>query len=161
MITLLDYGAGNVRSVINAIEKLGEKVFTAKRPEDILTAKKLVFPGVGNFKTMMDVLNREGFAEALLAYLNADRPFLGICLGLQALFEKSEEAPGISGLGFIKGQVKRFSVDLSVPHIGWNGICVKKPSPLFNGLSGDEKFYFVHSYHVVPEDDNADRKSVV
>jgi len=154
MITLLDYGAGNVRSVINAIEKLGKKVFVAKRPEDILTAKKLVFPGVGNFKTMMYVLNRRGFAEALLKYLEADRPFLGICLGLQALFEKSGEAPGVSGLGFIKGSVKRFSVDLSVPHIGWNGICIKKTSPIFNGLSGEEKFYFVHSYHVVPTDND-------
>ncbi|NOY70587.1 MAG: imidazole glycerol phosphate synthase subunit HisF [Deltaproteobacteria bacterium] len=154
MITLLDYGAGNVRSIINAIEKLGKEVFTAKTPEDILNAKKLVFPGVGNFKTMMDVLHREGFAEALLAYLEENRPFLGICLGLQALFENSEEAPGVSGLGFIKGSVKRFSVNLSVPHIGWNGICVKKPSPIFNGLSGEEKFYFVHSYHVVPEDED-------
>lgn len=154
MITLLDYGAGNVRSVINAIEKLGEKVFVATSADDILAAKKLVFPGVGNFKTMMDVLNQKGFSGALIKYLESDRPFLGICLGLQALFEKSEEAPGVSGLGFIKGSVNRFSVKLSVPHIGWNGIRIEKPSPIFNGLSGDEKFYFVHSYHVVAEEEN-------
>jgi len=154
MITLLDYGAGNVRSVVNAIESLGERVFVARSAKDILSADKLVFPGVGNFRTMMDVLNRKGFSDALRRYLASNRPFLGICLGLQALFEKSEEAPGISGLGILKGYVKRFSVNLSVPHIGWNGIRIQKPSFMANGLSGNEKFYFVHSYHVVPEDED-------
>ncbi len=150
MITLLDYGAGNVRSVINAIEKLGETVYIASGPEDIARADKLVFPGVGNFGSMMHVLREKGYVAALTHYLKADRPFLGICLGLQALFEKSEEAPDIPGLGIIPGAVKRFDTDLSVPHIGWNGIVIQQETAMFNHLSGAEKFYFVHSYHVVP-----------
>jgi glutamine amidotransferase/cyclase len=148
MITLLDYGAGNVRSVINAIESLGETVKIVSRPEDILTADKLVFPGVGAFGSMIQILHEKKFVEPLKAYLNANRPFLGICLGLQALFDHSEEAPHLSGLGLIAGSVKRFDTDLSIPHIGWNGLNVKQPSRIFAGLTGDEKFYFVHSYHV-------------
>ncbi|GBC63615.1 imidazole glycerol phosphate synthase HisHF [Desulfonema ishimotonii] len=155
MITLLDYGAGNVRSVVNAIESLGEQVRTVTDGEDILSADKLVFPGVGAFGNMMKILNEKNYAEPLRAYLNADRPFLGICLGLQALFEESEEAPGVRGLGFIPGSVRRFDIDLSVPHIGWNGLSVRQPSRIFNGLRGDEKFYFVHSYYVAPADDSA------
>ncbi len=152
MITLLDYGAGNVRSVVNAIESLGERVKRVERPEDILAAEKLVFPGVGNFGALMRTLERRGLIEPLKRYLAEGRPFFGICLGLQALFEESEEAPGIPGFGFFKGRVKRFRTTLSVPHIGWNGIKVRQPSPLFHGLSGEEKFYFVHSYHVAPEE---------
>ncbi len=155
MITLLDYGAGNVRSVVNAIESLGEQVHLVETEKDILSAEKLVFPGVGAFGNMMEILNKKNFVAPLLAYLKADRPFLGICLGLQALFERSDEAPGIPGLGFIAGNVKRFATNLSVPHIGWNGINAKKPSRLFSGLEGNEKFYFVHSYHVNPDRDEA------
>jgi len=153
VISLLDYGAGNVRSVINAIESLGEKVTIVATGKDILAAKKLVFPGVGAFGSMMHILNEKHFVEPLKAYLESGRPFLGICLGLQALFEKSEEAPAVEGLGFFAGSVKRFSIDLAVPHIGWNGLRIKQPSSVFKGLRGDEKFYFVHSYHVVPDDD--------
>jgi glutamine amidotransferase/cyclase len=153
MITLLDYGAGNVRSVINAIESLGEKVKVAATAKDIQSAEKLIFPGVGAFGNMMRILNEKNYVEPLKNYLHSDRPFLGICLGLQALFENSEEAPDIKGLGFIQGSVKRFNIDFSVPHIGWNGLKVIQFSRIFNGLRGDQKFYFVHSYHVVPEDD--------
>jgi len=148
MITLLDYGAGNVRSVINAIESLGETVKIVGSPEDILSADKLVFPGVGAFGSMIHILHEKKFVEPLKAYINSNRPFLGICLGLQALFDHSEEAPHLSGLGLIAGSVKRFDTDYSVPHIGWNGLNVKQPSRIFAGLKGDEKFYFVHSYHV-------------
>jgi len=148
MITLLDYGAGNVRSVINAIESLGETVKIVSSPGDILSAEKLVFPGVGAFGNMIHILHDKKFIEPLKAYINSNRPFLGICLGLQALFERSQEAPHLSGLGLIAGSVKRFDTDLSVPHIGWNGLNVKQPSRIFAGLKGDEKFYFVHSYHV-------------
>jgi len=152
MITLLDYGAGNVRSVINAIESLGETVKIVSSAEDILSADKLVFPGVGAFGSMIEILHDKNFVEPLKAYISADRPFLGICLGLQALFGHSEEAPHLKGLGLIAGSVKRFNTDLSVPHIGWNGLNFNQPSRIFAGLQGDEKFYFVHSYHVVVED---------
>lgn len=152
MVTVLDYGAGNVRSVVNAIRSLGRDVRFVERPEDILQAERLVFPGVGAFGEMMRVLRHRGYVEPLVAYLNADRPFLGICLGLQALFQGSEEAPGEDGLGFLPGIVRRFRVDLAVPHIGWNGFRARKPSGLFHGLEGNERVYFVHSYYVDPED---------
>jgi glutamine amidotransferase/cyclase len=155
MIAFLDYGAGNVRSVINAVENLGEKVKVVETAEDILSTERLVFPGVGAFGSMMNILHEKNYVEPLRDYLTSGRPFLGICLGLQALFEGSEEAPGVKGLGFIAGMVQRFDIGLSVPHIGWNGLNIKKPSGIFTGLGGDEKFYFVHSYHVVPEDEGA------
>ncbi|MDX9788235.1 MAG: imidazole glycerol phosphate synthase subunit HisF [Desulfobacterales bacterium] len=153
MITLLDYGAGNVRSVINAIESLGEQVKIVSSAQDIVSAEKLVFPGVGAFGNMMRILGEKNYTAPLTDYLKSDRPFLGICLGLQALFESSEEAPGVRGLGILTGMVKRFAVNLAVPHIGWNGLGIQQPSRLFNGLNGNEKFYFVHSFHVVPRDD--------
>lgn len=154
MITLLDYGAGNVRSVINAIESLGETVKIVSHADDIISASKLVFPGVGNFGSMMRILHQKNYVAPLKDYLCSDRPFFGICLGLQALFEKSEEAPDIEGLGWIPGCVKKFDIDLSVPHIGWNGINIKKSSQIFNGFQGNEKFYFVHSFYVDPQDDS-------
>ncbi len=154
MITLLDYGAGNVRSVINALERLGETVVTVDTAVGINQAERLVFPGVGNFGAMMDILKQKQLVEPLLRYLHDDRPFFGICVALQALFDSSDEAPDTPGLGFIPGRVKRFTTELAVPHIGWNGIKVRQPSRLFNGFSGDEKLYFVHSYHV--EVDNPD-----
>ena len=153
MITFLDYGAGNVRSVINALESLGEKVKIVRNAQEIASAERLVFPGVGNFGSVMQVLEEKKLTEPLKEYLCSNRPFLGICIGLQVLFGESEEAPGVRGLGFIPGKVKRFVTDLAVPHIGWNGVKIRKPSRLFDGLRGDEKFYFVHSYHVSPEDD--------
>ncbi len=156
MITLLDYGAGNVRSVINALEKLGERVKTVASPADIPAAEKLVFPGVGSYGSMMRILNHKHYVEPLISYLKSQRPFFGICLGMQALFETAEESPKQKGLGIFKGSVDRFDVDLSVPHIGWNGITIKKPSRLFNGLDKDEKYYFVHSYYV-----NAKESSIV
>jgi glutamine amidotransferase/cyclase len=153
MITLLDYGAGNVRSVINAIERLGETVKICTSGADLLSAEKLVFPGVGAFGRMMEILQARNFVAPLKRYLESGRPYFGICLGMHALFDESEEALGVSGLGFFKGQVQRFRTDLAVPHIGWNGIRMRQPSRIFNGFQGDEKFYFVHSYHVVPTDD--------
>jgi glutamine amidotransferase/cyclase len=153
MITFLDYGAGNVRSVINALESLGETVNIVSGAEDIASAQRLVFPGVGNFGSVMRVLGEKELIEPLREYLRSNRPFLGICIGLQVLFEESEEAPGVRGLGFIPGKVKRFVTALAVPHIGWNGLRARKPSRVFDGLRGNDKFYFVHSYHVVPEDE--------
>jgi imidazole glycerol-phosphate synthase len=155
MISLLDYGAGNVRSVVNALERLGETVKTVSCGEDIVRAERLVFPGVGSFGSMMQMLRQKQFIEPLKDHLRAGKPFFGICLGLQALFEWSEEAPDIPGLAVLPGTVKRFSVDLAVPHIGWNGVKVRQPSRLFHNLRGNEKFYFVHSYHVVPAAEDA------
>lgn len=146
MITLLDYGAGNVRSVRNAIKKLGFEVRDVTSPDDIRTAEKLIFPGVGSFGSAMARLESLGYLAPLKEYLAANRPFFGICLGLQTLFEGSEESPGVAGLGLIPGQIKRFTAPgLAVPQIGWNGIAIRKPSALFNGYEG-EKLYFVHSY---------------
>ncbi|MDA3785364.1 MAG: imidazole glycerol phosphate synthase subunit HisH, partial [Deltaproteobacteria bacterium] len=148
MITLLDYGAGNVRSVRNAIRKLGFEIRAVTSPADIVEAEKLVFPGVGSFGHAMERLRVLGYIEPLLAHIRANKPFLGICLGLQTLFEGSEESPGVAGLGVIPGQIKRFQAgELSVPQIGWNGIRIHKDgSPLLSGFQ-DEKLYFVHSYH--------------
>ena len=156
VISLLDYGAGNVRSVINAIVSLGEEVKVVSCPADIVSADRLVFPGVGNFGSMMRMLRQKGYIDPLREYLRSDRPYLGICLGLQALFDKSEEAPDLEGLGFIQGTVKRFDLELAIPHIGWNGICARKHSRIFDRVSGEEKYYFVHSYHVVPEGEEAE-----
>jgi len=156
MITLLDYGAGNVRSVRNAIRKLGYSVRDVSCPEDILQAEKLIFPGVGSFGNAMTRLRDEGYVEPLRQYLNAGRPFLGICLGLQTLFDGSDESPGIPGLGLIPGHVSRFDDSvLSVPHIGWNGINIRKDSALFSGYQG-ERLYFVHSYRGVRDEANSD-----
>jgi glutamine amidotransferase/cyclase len=153
MITLLDYGAGNVRSVINAVERLGGSLKLVTKPEDILSADKLIFPGVGNYESMIQILNQKNYIEPLRQYLSADRPFFGICLGMQALFQGSEEAVSNNeSLGFFKGRVERFKTDLAVPHMGWNGINIKQISPLLDGVDPDSRFYFVHSYHLVPED---------
>jgi len=153
IITVLDYGAGNVRSLINAVEKMGGQVKMVETPQDILKAEKLIFPGVGNYASMIKILHEKKFVDPLREYLNADRPFLGICVGMQALFEGSEEeVTPMESLGFFKGRVERFKTNFSVPHIGWNGINIKQDSPLLAGVDPDTKFYFVHSYHIVPKD---------
>lgn len=147
VVTLLDYGAGNVRSVRNALVKLGHTVEHVKTPDDIVTAEKLIFPGVGSFGLVMHRLQEKGYVEPLRRRIKENKPFLGICVALQALFEGSEESPGVSGLGIIAGQVVRFpETQLSVPQIGWNGIKLQKESKLFTGYE-EEKLYFVHSYH--------------
>ncbi|MFW8600967.1 imidazole glycerol phosphate synthase subunit HisF [Desulfobacterota bacterium M19] len=158
MITLLDYGAGNVRSVRNAIKKLGFEIKDAASADDINQADKLIFPGVGSFGSAMTRLRELGYIDALRNYLLADRPFLGICLGLHTLFSGSEESPGIEGLGIIPGAVGRFDLNLAplaVPHIGWNGIQRRKDSVIFDNYES-EKLYFVHSYRAVETEANHD-----
>ncbi len=152
----MDYGAGNVRSVRNAIRKLGGTVKDVESPEDILTAEKLIFPGVGSFGLVMDRLREGGYIAPLKRRIAENKPFLGICVALQALYEGSEESPGVSGLGIIPGQVVRFVVkDLAVPQIGWNGIRMVKQSPLFENYN-NEKLYFVHSYHARVTEETGD-----
>ncbi len=147
VVTLLDYGAGNVRSVRNALNHLGCRVENVKTPDDILSAERLIFPGVGSFGLVMQRLQESGYIEPLQRRIRENKPFLGICVALQALFEGSEESPGVSGLGIIPGQVVRFPEEnLSVPQIGWNGVRQQKTSRLFDGYE-NEKLYFVHSYH--------------
>ena len=146
MITLVDYGVGNLKSVRNALEHLGQKCRASSEPEEILDADRLVFPGVGSFGFMMASLRKKGSDAAIRDYISSGRPFLGICLGLQALFEESEESIGVSGLGIFKGKSVRFTAG-KVPQIGWNKI-----TPVKNGLFREGYAYFVNSYYVVPED---------
>jgi len=154
MITLLDYGAGNVRSVRNAIKRLGFEVKDVTSPQDILSAEKLVFPGVGNFGNAIHILKEREYFEPLRRHILDNKPFLGICLGLQTLFESSEEAPLVQGLSIIPGRVGRFDESaLSVPQIGWNGVNLRQESPLFQRYQG-EKFYFVHSYRAMADPAN-------
>jgi glutamine amidotransferase/cyclase len=155
MISLLDYGAGNVRSLRNAIARLGFELNEVRTPDDILGAERIVFPGVGAFGAAMERLEARGFVEPLREYLLADRPFLGICIGLQCLFEGSDESPGVPGLGVIPGRIRRFPVaSLAVPHMGWNGLRRQRDTALLEGLDGG-RFYFVHSYCARPAADNA------
>uniref|UniRef100_A0A2P2LBN6 Imidazole glycerol phosphate synthase hisHFic n=1 Tax=Rhizophora mucronata TaxID=61149 RepID=A0A2P2LBN6_RHIMU len=156
-VTLLDYGAGNVRSVRNAIRHLGFDIKDVQSPADILNANRLIFPGVGAFAPAMDVLNNTGMAEALRAYIKKDRPFLGICLGLQLLFDSSEENGPVEGLGLVPGVVGRFdsSNGFRVPHIGWNALQITKDSGILDDI-GNRHLYFVHSYRAMPSHENGD-----
>jgi len=151
-VYLLDYGAGNVRSVRNAIKKLGFEIKDVTSPLDIAKARRLVFPGVGALGSCMEILKAKGYEKPLVDYLNDGRPFYGICLGLQCLFEGSEESGGVEGLGVIPGTVRRFdekALGMPVPHIGWNTIDLRRPSPLLNGVA-DKRVYYVHSFHADP-----------
>lgn len=154
-MTLLDYGAGNVRSVRNAIRSLGFQIKDVQTPQDILNASRLIFPGVGAFAAAMEVLSKTGMDEALCSYIQKDRPFLGICLGLQLLFESSQENGPVKGLGLIPGTVGRFdsSNGFRVPHIGWNALQITMDSEILDDV-GNHHVYFVHSYRAMPSDDN-------
>ncbi|KAG6614118.1 imidazoleglycerol phosphate synthase, cyclase subunit [Phytophthora cinnamomi] len=158
-VTVLDYGAGNVRSLKNAIRAAGHSVKVVASAEDIRRAEVLIFPGVGNFRAAMEFLNASGYVDELRAYVAADRRYLGICLGMQTLFEGSDECPELKGLGVIKGKVTRFpSEHVTVPHIGWNGITAWKQSALLAALpvpAEEAKLYFVHSFRASKTDKNA------
>ncbi|GBB97919.1 hypothetical protein RclHR1_00310047 [Rhizophagus clarus] len=154
---LLDYGAGNVRSLVNAVNRLGYEIEWVKEPDDILKAEKLIFPGVGAFGSAMQSLVEKNYVEPLKQYIESGKPFMGICVGLQALFERSEESPDIPGLGIIPGTVKLFNKDdnnKAVPHMGWNKAnCLKEGKDTNYGIKQDKVYYFIHSY-AVPYDEN-------
>ncbi|CCF46794.1 imidazole glycerol phosphate synthase, partial [Colletotrichum higginsianum] len=144
-VHLLDYVAGNVRSLVNAIEKVGYEVEWIRKPEDVPLAEKLILPGVGHFGHCLSQLSQAGFLPAISAHVASGKPFMGICVGLQAIFEGSAEDPDVAGLGIAKGRLNRFdSSDKSVPHIGWNGANTAGAS-LYD-LRPDSKYYYVHTY---------------
>lgn len=152
MITIIDYGMGNLRSVSKAIEHLGGKVRVSSKPEDIGSSDKVILPGVGAFGKAMDELNSKQLIDPIRSFVNEDKPFLGICLGLQLLFEKSEESPGVRGLGLLKGSVERFKTrELKIPHMGWNTVTTKD-SVFLKEVPQDSFFYFVHTYYANPND---------
>lgn len=153
MIAIVDYGMGNLRSVEKAFLRVGCEAFIATRPEEVRAAQGVVLPGVGAFGDAMENLRQAGWVEPLLEAIAEGKPFLGICLGLQLLFEESEESPGVAGLGVFRGKVVRFRHRLKVPHIGWNQLHRRASLAVLEGIPEGAYAYFVHSYHVEPEDE--------
>jgi len=151
MIAILDYGAGNLKSVSKALDFLGAEHKITNSPKEIAKSDKLIFPGVGNFGDVMALLNEKKLTEPIKSFISSGKPYLGICLGLQILYESSEESPGINGLGILEGNARRFKIGFKVPHIGWNTIKIRKKSMLFSGIIDENYFYFVHSYYVNPK----------
>lgn len=147
MITIIDYEAGNLKSICNMLDFLGEEYRISSDAEEIETSERLIFPGQGHFSQAMKKLEDKKLIAPIKAAIKNDAKFLGICLGLQVLFEKSEEAPGVEGLGVIKGEVKKFTQG-KIPQIGWNKISTTKN----NSFLQDDYFYFVNSYYVAPSE---------
>jgi imidazole glycerol phosphate synthase glutamine amidotransferase subunit len=153
MIAVLDYGGGNVGSVIKAIEYLGLSAERVDQPAVLLEAEKVIFPGQGHFGAMMKGLTDREMLDPLRDVFAAGKPFLGICLGLQALYQSSEEAPGVPGLGILPGSVQRFEGIFKVPHVGWSQLDIRPETELFRGVANGSFVYFCHSYYgpVTPE----------
>jgi len=147
MIAILDYGAGNLRSVENTLAEIGAEYKLVQDPAGLRDASKIILPGVGHFGQMMRALDAIGVRETLLDRLRAGVPFLGICLGLQALFESSEEAPEARGLGLFAGQIRRFPIGFRLPHMGWNQLETKGNSRILKGLQTGSYVIFMHSYY--------------
>jgi glutamine amidotransferase len=152
MITIIDYGMGNLRSVSKALEHLGHEVLITADPAAVAAAGHLILPGVGAFGDAMHELERRELVAPTLAHIAAGKPLLGICLGMQLLLETSEESPDVKGLGVFAGAVRRFRTRLKVPHMGWNTVRAAQPAPLFNGMAAGTYFYFVHSFYADPID---------
>lgn len=149
-VAVVDYDAGNTLSVTRALEKVGAKVDLTPDPERVSQADAVVLPGVGAFGDCVRKLEERGMDAACREVFEAGMPFLGVCVGLQVLFEQSEESPGVKGLGILPGTVRRFRAgDLKVPHMGWNRLDARREHPVLDGLDG-EAFYFVHSYYPEP-----------
>lgn len=154
LISIVDYGMGNLRSVQKAFERLGCQAEIVRTPREIASAEKLVLPGVGAFRDAIGELNRLELSQPIIEHVHAGKPFLGICLGLQLLFDVSYEDGEWPGLGVLRGSVIRFESrpGLKIPHMGWNELTVDRPNRLLAGIQEPLSVYFVHSYHVVPGD---------
>ena len=156
MIAIIDYGAGNLQSVKKALDFIGAENVITNDPKTILSADKILLPGVGSFGDAMDSMAKSGLVEIVKECALSGKPFLGICLGLQLLFEESEESPEVKGLGIFKGKIKRFPNDmgLKIPHIGWNSLEIKQKDGIFKDIPENAYVYFVHSYYLHAEDEN-------
>ena len=154
MISVIDYGAGNIQSVIKAFHHIGCEVQVTADREVIKASDAAILPGVGAFGDSMNCLKNAGLVQPVLDFIESGKPFLGICLGLQLLFEGSEESPGVRGLGVLEGKIHRIPAGrgLKVPHIGWNSLELRSQSGLFAGLEEDPYVYFVHSYYLHADD---------
>ena len=154
MIAIIDYGMGNLRSVQKGFEKVGHEAKITSDPAEVAAAGKVVLPGVGAFEDAMAELHRRGLVEPVLAAIDSGKPFLGICLGLQLLFDTGYEHGRHAGLGVLSGEVVRFELppEYSVPHMGWNQLAIRRRAPILEGIEEGAYFYFVHSYYVVPRD---------
>lgn len=148
MTTIVDYGAGNLRSVQNTLDELQAEYVVTNQPQTVQKADKLLLPGVGHFGQMMTALDRLQLRDPILDRVRAGVPMLGICLGLQSLFETSEESPESRGLGFFPGAVKRFTGDIRIPHMGWNSLSPVRATRLLKGLPNEPYAYFAHSFYV-------------
>ena len=155
MIAIIDYDAGNIRSVEKALQFLGQEVKITRDREEILGAYKVVLPGVGSFGDAMGKLHQYGLVEVIRQVAEKKTPFLGICLGLQLLFERSDESPGVEGLGILKGEILRIpeGEGRKIPHMGWNSLELRNQGRLFAGISGEPYVYFVHSYYLKARDE--------
>ena len=151
-LVIVDYGAGNLRSVERAFQRVGAPVQISADPGVLIGASGIVLPGVGAFGDGMRELQARGLAPVLQDLAAGGRPLLGICLGMQLLFDESEEMGRTAGLGLLRGRVRRFAPGLKVPHIGWNQVHTVRPAPLLDGMPQDSYAYFVHSYYVEPAD---------
>ena len=156
MIAIIDYDAGNIKSVEKAMLLLGQEVKITRDKEEILNADKVILPGVGAFGDAMGKLHQYGLVEVIKEVVKKGTPFIGICLGLQLLFESSDETPGVEGLGILKGKILRIPdcEGLKIPHMGWNSLKFPKEGRLFKGLPEDSYVYFVHSYYLAAEDES-------
>lgn len=152
MIAVVDYGAGNLRSIQKALERQGLQVRIIDAPDALEGAEALVVPGDGAFGPAMARFRAQGFADRIRAFVDSGRPFLGVCLGMQLLFEESEEDGLHRGLGLLPGRVVRLWGGVKIPHMGWNALRLLRPSPLLDGCATGEHVYFIHSYHAVPVD---------
>ena len=156
MIAIIDYDAGNLKSVEKALISLGEEVVVSREPGEILQADKVILPGVGAFGDAMNNLDHFGLVDTIKKVVDNKTPFLGICLGLQLLFKESEETPGAEGLDILPGKILKIPAakGIKIPHMGWNSLDVKPGARLFKGLPDNPYVYFVHSYYLKADDDS-------